>query len=81
MVTWQVSASGFEPRSLGVQSPCLIRRMEGGQAGGLAGARLGRALHTEGGAGVSIQRGIGGRNGRDVVRLGPQTLAGWWKLS
>lgn len=27
--------------------------MEGGQAGGLAGARLGRALRTEGGAGIS----------------------------
>lgn len=47
---------------------------------GLAGARLARALHAEGGAGVSIQSGIGGCSGRDVVRFVHQALAGWWKL-
>lgn len=31
--SWQVSESGFDPKLLGVQCPCLIRRMGGGQAG------------------------------------------------
>lgn len=31
--SWQINESGFDPKLLGVQCPCLIRRMGGSQAG------------------------------------------------